>query len=123
MRDVMDLSGHQDRRLIIDASCSPDSSGLARAIALSAFTSSSDFFLGAARPFFHSAAFQISIFCPLVDRIVELCARLLNESRVVNCLFRCSLPLWDSINAFLMRPLNGPVSRIVFCSSLARSFP
>jgi hypothetical protein len=120
MRDVMDLSGHQNSRLIIDASCSPDSSGLARAFAPSAFTFfSSVFFLDAARPFSDGAVILVRFICLLVDRGVGVFSRPLIESRAVNFIIRRSLPLWDSINALLMRPLNGPVSRIVFCSSLA----
>ena len=124
MRDVMELSGYQEHRFIINSSSSPDSSGLAKAFVPSAFPSAVSVLTSfAARPFLSCAAILIRYIRTLVDRIVDVHSRLLNGSRTAEYVCRCGSPLWDSISAFPMRPLNGPVSRIVFCRSLARSFP
>ena len=124
MRDVMDLSGHQEHGFIIYSLSSPDFSGLAKAFVPSAFPSAvSVLTSSAARPFLSCAAILIRYVRTLVDRLVDVHSRLLNGSRTADCVCRCGSPLRNSISAFPMRPLNGPVSRIVFCSSLARSFP
>jgi len=120
MRDVMDLSGHQERRLITKTSCSPDFSGLAKASVPSAFPSTPSRFISpATQPLSCDVAILIRFVCPLVDRIVDAHSRRLSVSRKADDVFRCRLPFRDSIHAFLMRPLNGPRLRIVFCSSLA----
>jgi hypothetical protein len=120
MRDVMDLSGHQERRLITESTCSPDLSGFAKVSVPAAFLPAvSNSIPRAARPFAYAVAILNGFVCPLVDRIVDVHSRRLNVSRKADDVFRCRLPFRDSIHAFLMRPLNGPLSRIVFCSSLA----
>jgi hypothetical protein len=120
MRDVMDLSGHQERRLITKSTCSPDFSGFAEASAPSAFApAASNSISRATQLFAYGVAILKRFVCPLVDRIVDVHSRRLSVSRKADAVFRCRLPFRDSIHAFLMRPLNGPLSRIVFCSSLA----
>ena len=115
MRDEMDLSGLQEHENIFDLSCSPDCSGFAKAFVPSAFSSDSSVFTSlAARPFLSCAAILIRYIRSPVDRIADVLSRLLNGSRNANSVCRRRSPQWDSISALLMRPLNGPVSRIVF---------
>jgi len=125
MWDVMDLSGLQKDEIYINSSSLPEASGFAKVIVPSAFP---DFFCS-----FMSHAAQICFQCappiltrlsaPPIDDSVNSDDRSSRIMDWVSSRFRCSSPLRNSISAFLVRPLSGPVSRIVFCSSLARIFP
>ncbi|MBL8413176.1 MAG: hypothetical protein JNM42_01930 [Propionivibrio sp.] len=131
---VMDVTGLQEQGIHFYSSCiscSPATSGLAQApapLCFARFFSTSR--LLSAASIFPYAVSRFLDYCRLVDRSVERYVRSTiytnaplpgaHASQDVCHISRRKSPLTDSIGAFQIRPLNGPVfsDRFLQCSSL-----